>query len=133
MSLNLLDLSGVFLLWQIAKSFLLLLSSVGKLFKLSRSGSIGHFHDFTECCGVNDCHLCQHFAVDFDIGFLHVADQSAVARAVLAGCSIDPSNPQAAEIAFPFFAIAITVTQGLHHPLVSCAELFGLCASESLG
>jgi hypothetical protein len=61
--------------------------------------------------------LCQHFAVDFDVGFLHVADQSAVARAVLARCGIDPSNPQAAEIAFAFFAIAITVTQGLASPV----------------
>jgi len=58
-----------------------------------------------------DCHICQHLAVNFDVGSVQVVNQLAVSYAIGPTGGIYAANPETSHIAFSIAAVDICIVQ----------------------
>jgi hypothetical protein len=79
-------------------------------------------YDCTESMCIAYRQVCQHLAVEGNPSRFHAKNQSTVADAVLAGCSIDPCNPQFSQVAFTNSPVACGVPQAFQHGFICTPE-----------
>src|SRR4029077_20880651 len=70
------------------------------------SDAFGELGDLPKGRRIPDGQVGQDLAVDLDVGLLETGDEGAVGDAVLAGCRVDPDDPQLAHLALALFAVA---------------------------
>ena len=103
-------------------------------YRLQKRDLFHLFNDSLEGFWIVQSEVGQHFAVDFDTGFIEFVHEDAVRHVILADGCIDTDNPQSAEVTFLVSSVAISVGLSLfvgvfrHSPdILSGSELtFGL-------
>src|SRR5438105_2536043 len=75
----------------------------------------------SEGVGVADGDVRQDLAVELDARGLQAVDELRVRHPVLPGGSVDPRDPQAAEVALAVATVAVAVLIGLEHGLLGRA------------
>jgi hypothetical protein len=101
----------------------------GAYWFLGLQGCLDHL---SKPSGVNNRQLCQHLAVDVDIGVFELADQLAVADPIDPRRRIDSGNPQTTEVPLLLTTIPVGITQGFHYLLIGHAEESGVGTPEPL-
>ncbi len=82
----------------------------------------GLFHDLVECARVADRNVGQHFAVETYAGLGKAMDEASVRDPARSRSSIDPLDPETAEVPLAGPAIAVGVLEILLDPLDGCPE-----------
>lgn len=92
----------------------------------------GFFHDGRESVRIADRHISQHLAVELNVRLLHAVNKPAVAEAVQAGCRINASDPQFAQVALAVSPVAVRVPEAFQHGFVCAPEKAAACAEIPL-
>ena len=88
------------------------------------------FGNLAERLRVANCNVGQHLAIQNNVGFLQTSDQAAVGNSIEPGCCVNSGDPQLAQFALAYAAVAECIPQSGEHGFISAA--IQLAASEDV-
>lgn len=64
----------------------------------------------------------EDLAINGNAGLVEAVDKASIGEAAIACCRVDALDPEGAEIAFLYLAVAVSILTGLLDGLIGCAE-----------
>lgn len=102
-------------------------------FELVFEGLFGLCDDGGECGGIGDGEIGKDLAVSFDTGGFEAFDKAGVGNSFVANCGVDTLCPEAAELPFALFAVAIFVLLRFADGVLGVTEELRAETAEAFG